>query len=138
MSLENWDCSLAISDEANGTYTTLAEITDVSGIGITGEANEDGVLGQKWASFSGGKLTGDAFTLTLNWNPTEATHATLFGLMTTQAKKYWKFTIQGGHSYVQRGHVTGFKPGSFTQSGRVTAAVTIQPSGAPTLTVVGA
>jgi predicted secreted protein len=132
---------LKIGDAATPTenFTTISEVTDLSGpslslAALTATSHDSG----GWKEIIGGILDGGSVTLSLNFKPTHATHSYTAGLIKDMVNRTLRnfqliFTDSGTTTWSFAALVTAFETTEPVDE-RLTADVTLEISGAPTLT----
>lgn len=121
------------------TFTTIAQVRDISGPGLSQEAVEvthhsstDG-----WREYVGGLFDGGEISFEIVYDPAEGTHDASTGLlkdMTDRTVRNFElvFPDTGSTTWTFAALVTGFEPGA-PVDGALTASVTLKLSGQPTL-----
>lgn len=121
------------------TFTTIAELADIGGPALeleamdaTSHSSTDG-----WREFIGGLLNGGEVSLEIHFVPTHATHSYSAGLihdMVNRTLRNFKivFPNVSATTWTFAALVTGFEPKEPVDD-KLTAAVTLQISGKPTL-----
>lgn len=127
-------------DDGNGTFSTVAEVTDLSGPGLsmeTADVTHHQSPGD-WEEHVGTILRSGEVSATINYLPTDSTHdasAGLLSLMEGKTKRDYKIIWPDSSSTtwtLSTCLVTGFEPAAPTD-GQLSAEVTLKPSGQPTL-----
>jgi predicted secreted protein len=120
-------------------FTTIAEVTDIGGpalaLEIADVTNHSSLEG--WREKIGTLLDGGEVSLSINYQPTNATHNNTTGLvrdMRTRTKRNFQliFTDGGGTIWAFTALVTGFEPGA-PIDGQLSADVSLTVTGKPTL-----
>ncbi len=120
-------------------FTTIAEVSDIGGpelalesIEVTNHSSPGG-----WREKIGGILDGGNVSLTINYDPPHATHNNTAGLIRDLRSRTLRnfelvFTDTGSTKWSFTALVAGFSPAE-PIDGALTAEVTLEISGAPTL-----
>lgn len=131
---------LKIGDgQASETFTTIAEVLDISGPNLTQRTSEVTSHSSTggWAEFIGTILEGGEVTFRVNFVPTENTHDAGAGLVNDLENRTLRnfqlvFPDSGNTTWSFSALVTGFRPNEPVE-GALTADVTLRISGQPTL-----
>ena len=132
---------LKIGDGAatSEVFTTIAEVSDIGGpelaqetVEVTNHSSPGG-----WREKIGGILDGGNVSLAINYQPTHATHNNTAGLvkdLRSRTKRNFElvFTDAGNTTWSFTALVTSFAPAE-PIDGALTAEVTLEITGAPTL-----
>lgn len=132
---------LQIGDGAatSEVFTTIAEVSDIGGpeialesVEVTNHSSPSG-----WREKIGGILDGGNISLTINYQPTHATHNNTAGLIAdlrqrTKRNFQLVFTDSGTTTWSFTALVTSFSPAE-PIDGALTAEITLEITGAPTL-----
>ena len=126
-------------DQGGGGLTTIAEVTDITGPGLTmstADVTHQTSTGG-WREFIGTVLDGGEVTFDINYAPTAASVNATTGLIADMKAKTLRgfsvtFTDAGNTVWSFNALVTGFTPAE-PIDGALTASVTLKISGQPTL-----
>lgn len=140
--IDSFGTLLKIGDGgATESFTTIAEVKDITGPGLEQAANEVTSHGSTngWREFIGGLKDGGEVTFEVNFVPTGATHdettgliAELTGGTVTNYQVVWPDS--GSTTWQFAALCTAFEPGA-PVDGVLMASVTLKISGEPTITV---
>lgn len=123
---------------SGSTYTSLAEVTRITPPGWTRNTVDATHLESPdgWAEFIAGLKTASDCTFDVNWVP-GASDPLLAAFEAGRGN--FRLTFPNGTVALDfAGVVTNFQPGEISPEGKLSASVTIKPSGAPQLTNVAA
>jgi hypothetical protein len=127
---------LQMSDgSATPVFTAIANVTNISGPGITVPIAEATSLDDDWAEKLAGIPDGGQVTLDINYDPGAATHDASTGVLSEiGAEQDFKivFPDSGATEWDFTAIVAGFQPGMSMQD-KVTGSVTLEVTGQPTL-----
>lgn len=128
---------LQVDDGGGVNYTSIAELKDVSGpqlsadtVPVTNHASP-GAFEELIPTI----LHQGQITFSINYVPTGATHNAATGLvylLKNKLKRSFKVIFPDTTAWISSGYVTGFQP-TEPVAGALTAAITIRPTGLPTL-----
>lgn len=126
-------------DQAGGGYTTIAEVTDINGPGLslaTAKVTHQTSTGG-WDEYIGTTLDAGELTFDINYAPTAASVNATTGLIADMVAKTLRnfqviFTDAGTTTWVLPALVTNFTPAE-PVDGALTASITLKVSGQPTL-----
>lgn len=121
------------------TFTTIAEVTDISGPGLSLDANEvtSHSSSSHYRERIGGLLDGGSVRFSINYVPTAGTHDATTGLIRDMKNRTVRnfqlvFTDGGGTTWTFAALVTSFEP-SEPIDDALTADVELMLTGVPTL-----
>ncbi len=139
--LSSFGTLLKVGDGATPTenFTTIAEVRDISGPKLEQETEEVTSHGSPggWKEYVGTLLSAGEVTFDLNFVPTEATHNPSTGLIAdlkNRVKRNFQLVFPDASTttWAFTALVTGFEPDE-PVAGSLSAAVTLQVTGQPTL-----
>ncbi|WP_312530212.1 phage tail tube protein [Paracoccus sp. (in: a-proteobacteria)] len=125
-----------IGTVAGGPYAGAAEVTRVTPAGWTRNTVDATHLESPdaYAEFIAGLKTGSDCTFDVNWVP-DAADPLLAAF--EAGSGYFQLTFPSGTVALQfKGIVTAFAPGEISPEGKLSASVTIKPSGKPVIVAV--
>lgn len=141
MGISAFGTLLKIGDGGGGgeVFTTIAEVFEIGGPGLTLETidvtHHTSTAG--WREFVGGLLDGGEVSLSINYDPVDATHDASTGLIADmEARTVRNFQLvfpdTGTTTWTFAALVTGFEP-SEPIDDKLAADVSLKLSGQPTL-----
>lgn len=119
-----------------GTYSAVAEVTRITLPGWTRNTVDATHLESPdgWAEFIAGLKTASDCTFEMNWVP--ALDDPMLAAFNAEKGDYQCLFPSGTLAMRFTGVVTNFTPGEVSPEGKLSASVTIKPSGAPILATV--
>lgn len=136
--LDGFGAVLSRSDMASSpTFTEVANVTSISGPSISRNTYDVTSHDQadSYMEFIGGLKDGGEVSFDLNWDPTDATHASLFSDLDDTVPRDYTLALPADIAeFAFEGILTEFSP-SLPVDDKLTASVTYKINGKPTLTV---
>jgi hypothetical protein len=116
-------------------FAAIADLGDITPPNVTMETHDASTQTSDWAVFIPGLKRMEPVTFAMNFDPSEATHDHLTGLIKDsldQTKRNFRivFTDPGSTTWEFAAYVTGVVPEA-PVDGVLTAEVTLQPTGEP-------
>lgn len=118
------------------SYTTIPNRVTLGVPGINRNEIDVTDLDSTWEEIIVGIPRGQAFDITINWDPGNAVHAYLWTAITTGTLEAFKFTFAdtGAADKAFSAYLTSDKLNDISVDGVVQKKITIKPTGAITLT----
>jgi hypothetical protein len=140
MAISSFGTLLKVGDgESSETFTTIFEVGDISGpgLGLDTEESTNHSSPGGWEEVIATILRTGEVTFPVNYEPTEATLNATTGLIADVVARTLRnfqlvFPDAGSTTWSFAAYVTAFEPGA-PVNGKLTADVTLKPSGQPTL-----
>lgn len=131
MAVKGFGTLLKHSTDGTAAYTTLAEVTEISGPTMEVGTVETTHLSSTTREFLPTIPDGGEITFDIEYDSDDTSHQILTGLMTTPAIAYWQVVMSDGTAanFSFAGILTGFEPGGFTVDDVVTASCSIKVTG---------
>lgn len=120
--------TLSVSDVA------IAQIVSISGPGSDVGTVETTDLSSTFRTYLPTVSNSGEIGMEIHYSPQQATHTTLEGLVATPAVEDWDLDFADGSNYAFDGILTGFEVSGMEVDGVVMASITIQITGAITIT----
>lgn len=124
---------LKFASSGSTVFTTIAEVGDISGPGLTAEAveitNHSSTNG--WREYVPGLLDGGEVSFSINYMPDDTTHdesAGLFYAMTERLTRFYQLLYPDDSYHIFQAIVTGLSPDN-PVSGKLSADVTLKITG---------
>ncbi|WP_254510420.1 phage tail tube protein [Anatilimnocola floriformis] len=113
-----------------------AQVLSISGPAFSLSAIDATNLASTWKEYVPGIHDIGELTFEIQYNAGETTHAGLTTAHIAKTVSTWTltFTDTGAATWAFSGFITGFEPGGMEEDGIVTASVTVQGTGAITIT----
>ena len=126
--ISGFGTTLGYQAGTDGTYTTFAEITNITPPAIKGDTAEVSTMDSPngYKEFIGTLIDGGEVTVSLNYKASQT--VTVAALV--NVKKTWKITINDGSNWVFSGLLTGLS-GAIPVDGKVSQDWTIKVTGKP-------
>lgn len=136
--LDAFGTALARSDMASSpTFAEVANVTNISGPSISRSTIDVTAhdSSEAWMEFLGSLKDGGEVSMDINWDPEEATHASLVDdLDDTEPRDYKIIFPNDLAEWAFSGIMTGFEP-DYPTDDKVSASVSFKVTGKPTLTL---
>lgn len=127
-------------NDGTPTYTTIAEVLDITGPGFTAETADvtNHSSPGAWREMIPTMLAQGTVSFDVNYVPTHPSHngsTGLISLLTGRTKRNYKIIWPnvGATTWTMDGYITSFSP-SAPVNGQLRASVVMTPAGIPTLT----
>jgi len=115
------------------TFTALAEVTSINGVGITVEtADATHLTSGDYDEFIATIMKNKPVTIGINFVPGGADEAALLAAAGAQAFKNYQIVYPNGAKYTNKMLMTDFTTGEITRTGKLTATATFAPRGQAT------
>lgn len=116
--------------------TQIADVVSISGPSVTVGTVETTHLGSAWKEHLPTIPELGEVSMTIEYNPTTATHATLYSTMVNRTVAEYTITFSNAEfsTWTFNAYITGFNVSGIEVEGLVTAELTFKPTGAPTVT----
>jgi predicted secreted protein len=141
MGISSFGTLLKIGDGATPTesFTTIAEVLDIGGPSLSLDTEEitNHSSAGGWEEVVASILRSGEVTFEINYDPAGGTHDASTGLIADMVARTLRnfqliFPDSGNTTWSFGAYVTGFEPGAPVK-GKLSASVTLKPSGQPTL-----